>query len=94
MLNFLRRNFRTAPPVLKQVLYASNVRPILEYACAAWDPATKLNIDALEHIQKRAAKFVTVITTSPEGQAQLSVHLDSHYSPQGVNISDYVFSTA
>lgn len=59
VLNFLRRNFRTAPSVLKQVLYVSNVRPILEYACTAWDPATKLNIDALERIQKRAARFVT-----------------------------------
>uniref|UniRef100_A0A224Z198 Tick transposon n=1 Tax=Rhipicephalus zambeziensis TaxID=60191 RepID=A0A224Z198_9ACAR len=59
VLNFLRRNFRTAPFVLKQVLYVSNVRPILEYACTAWDPATKVNIDALERIQKRAARFVT-----------------------------------
>lgn len=59
MLNFLRRNFRQAPPKVKEALYLSIVRPILEYGCSVWDPSTKANIDALERIQARAARFVT-----------------------------------
>lgn len=58
VLNFLRRNFRQAPTKLKETLYISNVRPILEYACSAWDPSTKSNIEALERVQARAARFV------------------------------------
>lgn len=58
-LNFLKRNFRQAPAKLKETLYMANVRPILEYACTAWDLYTKTSIDELERIQKRAARFVT-----------------------------------
>lgn len=58
-LNFLRRNFKDAPVKLKETLYISSVRPILEYACAAWDPHTKLNVEELERVQKRAARFVS-----------------------------------
>ena len=31
----------------------------MEYATAAWDPFTRKNIDELEKIQRRAARFVT-----------------------------------
>ena len=35
------------------------MRPILEYGCAVWDPHHKNDIESLEKIQKRAARFVT-----------------------------------
>lgn len=38
VLNFIKRNIKTAPVSLKEALYTANVRPILEYACAIWDP--------------------------------------------------------
>lgn len=59
VLNFLRRNFRQAPTKVRETLYLTNVRPILEYGCSVWDPYTKTNVDALERIQARAARFVT-----------------------------------
>ena len=34
------------------------VRPILEYAVCCWAPFTKRNIDKLELVQRRAARFV------------------------------------
>ena len=34
------------------------IRPTLEYACVAWDPYTKENINKLEMVQQRAARFV------------------------------------
>ena len=35
----------------------SLVRPILEYASAAWDPHSQNNINTLERIQRQAARF-------------------------------------
>jgi hypothetical protein len=34
------------------------VRSTLEYGCLIWDPNTNKNIDKLESIQKRAARFI------------------------------------
>ena len=44
--------------LLKETAVKSFVRPILEYACTVWDPHTQLNIDKLESVQRRAARFV------------------------------------
>ena len=33
--------------------------PILEYGCAVWDPHHETDIENLEKIQKRAARFIT-----------------------------------
>ena len=38
-------------------IYTSLVRPILEYASAAWDPRSQNNIKSLERIQRQAAQF-------------------------------------
>lgn len=58
-LNFIRRNFRHAPQEVKERLYLSNTRPILEYTCIVWDPHTQNLIDYLESIQNSAARFLT-----------------------------------
>lgn len=59
VLNFIRRNFKRAQQDVEEILSNSNVRPILEYAAAAWDPDTKGLNNKLESIQNRAAHFVT-----------------------------------
>ena len=38
--------------------YKSFVRPLTEYSSAVWDPYTKKNINKLESVQKRAARFI------------------------------------
>jgi hypothetical protein len=58
-LSFLRRNLTRCPQDIKAQCYKSLVRPILEYASAAWDPYTTKNIQQLEAVQRRAARFVT-----------------------------------
>ena len=58
-LGFLRRNVRISSPTIKSQAYFSLVRPILEYASPVWDPYTKRNIDKIEMIQRRAARYVS-----------------------------------
>ena len=57
-LAFLRRNLARCPRDTKAQCYTSLVRPILEYASSAWDPHTSKNIQQLEAVQRRAARFV------------------------------------
>lgn len=55
-LGFLRRN-RITSSKAKSTAYKIIVRPILEYACAVWDPHTTKNVKALEALQRRAARW-------------------------------------
>ena len=57
-LGFLRRNLKISSSSIKEKAYKALVRPLLEYASAVWDPYTQKNIDKLEAIQRRAARFV------------------------------------
>ena len=56
-LGVLRRNLQISSPTLKSIAYKSLVRPILEYSSAAWDPYTQHNIDKIEMVQRRAARY-------------------------------------
>jgi hypothetical protein len=57
-LGFLRRNLKIASTELREKAYIVFVRPILEYASSVWDPHTERNINKLEAVQRRAARFV------------------------------------
>jgi hypothetical protein len=56
---FLRRNLWRCPAVIKQQMYFSLVRPLLEYASSVWDPHITSDIQKIEMVQRRAARFVT-----------------------------------
>ncbi len=58
-LGFLKRNLHSAKPDTKTAAYNSLVRPTLEYSCSAWDPYTQKDIQKIENVQRRAARFVT-----------------------------------
>ena len=58
-LGVVRRNLNKCPTHIKAVAYTSLVRPIIEYASAAWDPHSQNNIKTLERIQRQAARFCT-----------------------------------
>jgi len=57
-LSFLRRNITSCPKDIKAQSYKTLVRPTLKYAGTVWDPHTATNINQLEAVQRRAARFV------------------------------------
>jgi len=64
---FLRRNLWRCPQKVKEQLYFALVRSHLEYACAVWDPYTAADINRLEMVQHRAARFVSKDYSRKEG---------------------------
>ena len=57
-LSFLRRNLKVCPENLKELAYFSLVRSFMEYSATVWDPYQKFNVDKIEMVQRRAARFV------------------------------------
>ena len=58
-LAFLKRNLASCPRDIQAQSYQALVRPILEYASTSWEAYTKSNIQQLEAVQRRSARFVT-----------------------------------
>ena len=56
-VSFLQRNLSTCLKDVKATCYKTLVRPQLEYGSSVWDPPTKSNINKLEAVQHRAARF-------------------------------------
>ena len=56
ILGLLRRNLSSCPREVKMLAYKGLIRPILEYASAAWDQ--KLLQEKLEKVQNQAARFI------------------------------------
>ena len=59
VLNFIRRNLKRCPQQLKDKAYLTYVRPQTEYCSTVWDPHSKENINKIEKVQRRAARFTT-----------------------------------
>ena len=55
----MRRNIRSCPMESRKAAYFSLVRSKLEYAATVWDPYYQHDIDRLENIQRRAARFIS-----------------------------------
>ena len=54
-LNFLKRNLTKE---VKITAYLTSIRPLLEYASCVWDPHQLYLINALEKVQRHAARWV------------------------------------
>ena len=59
MLGLLKRNLKRCPVECKKLGYTSLVRSSLEYASIIWDPYQQGDINRLERIQRRAARFIS-----------------------------------
>ena len=58
-LFFLNRHLSHCPTHVKKQCYEVYVRPILEYSSTVWDPYHRNEIDILEKVQRRAARFTS-----------------------------------
>ena len=58
ILGFIKRNLRHSSKNFKEQAYISLVRSILDYASSVWDPHLQKDIDRLEGVQRRGARFV------------------------------------
>ena len=59
-LGYLKRNLQISNPEVKSRAYQAVVRSTLEYSCSIWDwdPCPHDNINKLEMVQRRAARYV------------------------------------
>ena len=57
-LAFLRRNLRACSHNIKEYCYKTSIRLIIEYATNIWAPHTTQDINRIEMLQRRAARFV------------------------------------
>jgi len=55
----LKRNFSSCNSKMKADAYQIYICPILEFAVCSWASHTRCNINKLESVQRRAARFVT-----------------------------------
>ena len=58
---FVKRNEVTKNKDIKAMAYNSLVRPQVGYASVVWSPYTKDNINKIEKVQRRAARWVTML---------------------------------
>ena len=54
----IKHNLKNCPREIKNLPYKSILWPKMEYAAPIWDPYTKDNIQLLEAVQHRVARFV------------------------------------
>ena len=58
-LGFLRRNLNVGSTSVKENAYKTLVRPTLEYASTVWDPYHQKDIQQLEMVQRRGARYAS-----------------------------------
>ena len=57
VLGLIKRNFSNCPRSVKEIAYATLVRPKLEYGCEVSDRLFNKDISSLECVQRKAARF-------------------------------------
>ena len=75
-LGFLRRNLNIGSTSVKEQAYKSLVRPSLEYACSVWDPHLKSDINKIEMVQRRAARYLTNRQRNTSSVGDMLQHLE------------------
>jgi hypothetical protein len=58
-IRFLKCNLNIDSTTVKQNAYKALVRPLVECASPVWDPYHQTEIDQIEMVQRRAARYVT-----------------------------------
>ena len=58
VFNFLRHNLSNYSSFVKASVYFTIVHPIMEYTASVWDPYQQIDIQTIEKVQRRAARWV------------------------------------
>ena len=58
ILGVLQRNLASSSAVFKERAYLILVRPVCEYGSVAWSPYTQKDINCVQSVHRRAARFV------------------------------------
>ena len=66
-LGLIKRNLHPCPKGVKSRAYISLIRPTMKYASTFWDPCRQYQIQWLENVQRRAARFATRTYGSEQG---------------------------
>ena len=66
LLGFLRRNLGSCPQECRRLAYISLVRSVLDYGATVWSPYLQKDIDKLERVQRKGARFITRNYTTRE----------------------------
>ena len=74
-IGFLKRNLNIGSTTVKQNAYTALVRPLVEYASPVWDPYHQTEIDRIEMVQRRAARYVTNSHNNRSSVNQMLEHL-------------------
>ena len=80
-LGFLRRNLRSCPTPCRRTAYISLIRPILEYGSVIWDPYYISDINIIERVQHRAARFISGDYTTRDPGCVTAMLEDSKLPP-------------
>ena len=56
-LGFLRHNLRDCSKQVRATTYKSMVRPTMEYASTSWDPYKTEDVNCLDKVQRRTARY-------------------------------------
>ena len=57
-LGFIRRNLKHCNRKFKETAYISLVHLLFDYSSTVWDPHLQKDIDRIENVQRRAARFI------------------------------------
>ena len=57
-LKFIKRNIQTNIHKIKETVYKTYVRPLLDYSATVWDPWQKKYINQIEMVQHRAVRYI------------------------------------
>ena len=74
-LSFISRNFHKCPTKTKEQCIKALVHPLLNYGASIRDPHTQSNIQKIEQVNKRAARFVTGNYIFEHGQIEKNLTL-------------------
>ena len=75
-LGFVKRNLKISSQTIKERAYKALIRPKVEYSATVWDPHTARDINKIEAIQRRSARYCLNRYRDYSSVSDMLIHLD------------------